>query len=50
MKRKIRQHTSDELERSVVIGCVDLGSVGTAVGLGVRGLLFPSVEAADIGP
>lgn len=50
MKRKIGQHTNDELERSVVAACVDLGSVGTAAGFEMWELLFPSVEAVDIGP
>jgi len=49
-KQKIEQHTNDELERSVTIGCIDLGSVGTATGLGFLGLLLPLVEAAGIVP
>lgn len=34
----------------MIIGCVGLGSVGTAAGFWVWGLVFPSVGAPDIVP
>lgn len=50
MKQRIGQHTKDELERSVVVGCVGLGSVGTAACFWAWGLILPSVEALVIVP
>ena len=49
MMQIIGQHTNDELERSPVIGWVDLRSSGTT-GFGIWGLLLSSVEGAGIVP